>query len=180
MTTAWSQSTVSLIKDLGTSQSSGLTEKEVMVRQTRLGKNVLKTQKTSSQLALIARQFNNPMTYTLMVATVIAFSMGELLDAMAILAIVIMNAGISYAQESKAEAAIQSLKKLTVPKARVLREGGIRTIDSVDVLPGDILQLEAGDYVVADARVIEAYQLAADESVLTGESMPVEKNSEPV
>lgn len=171
----WSQNLKFLIESLNSNAKSGLTEHQVEKSTESFGKNLLKEEITVSPLTLIWRQFKNPMVYTLVLATVISFALGEKLNAFAILSIVLLNAGIGFAQESKAEAAIQALKKMTVPKARVVREGKVKTIDALDVLPGDILQLEAGDYVVADSRVIEAYQLTADEAILTGESLPIEK-----
>lgn len=178
MTLAWSQTSEILIQKLGSSQSSGLSLEKVRQGEKEFGKNILKAEPKSSNWTILFRQFNNPMVYTLSVAAIIAGALGEALDAGAILTIVIINAVIGFTQESKSEAAIHALKKLTVPKARVLRDGKIQTIQSEDVLPGDILQLEAGDYVVADARVLEAFQLAADEAILTGESLPVLKNTE--
>lgn len=176
----WSQKSTKVIGDLNSDLSNGLSETKVVSASKIYGKNILQSEKTTSRLNLIFRQFNNPMVYTLILATGISMLMGEFIDSIAIIAIVLINACIGYAQESKAEDAINSLAKLTLPKARVLREGMIQTIDSANVVPGDILQLEAGDYVVADSRIVEAYQLACNESVLTGESMPVEKNTEPL
>jgi Ca2+-transporting ATPase len=174
----WAQDTKSLIENLGSNPDSGLTEQQIEKLTVKFGKNTLKEEKTVSSFTLILRQFKNPMVYTLLLATVISYAVGETIDAIAIFAIVILNAGIGFTQESKSEAAIQSLKKMTVPKARVFRDGKVKNIDAINVLPGDILQLEAGDYVVADSRLIEAYQLSADESILTGESLSVEKNVE--
>jgi len=173
----WSQKTDLLLKNMGSNLSTGLTEHQVTAARTRFGKNSLIAESSLSHLTLILRQLKNPMVYTLTFATIVAFALGENIDGFAILIIVILNASIGYAQESKATAAIEALKKLSVPKARVLRESKIISIDSKDVLPGDILHLEAGDYIVADARIIEAYQLYADEATLTGESLPVEKQS---
>lgn len=178
MSQAWSQNSVSILKELDSSQSSGLSDSQIKERRIRFGENILSNDEDVGHLTIILRQLNNPMVYTLVGASVVAALLGERLDAFAIIAIVIVNVIIGYFQESKAEAAISALKKLTVPKSRVLREGKIQTVDSADVFPGDILILEAGDYVVADARIIEAYQMTSDESVLTGESLSVEKHSD--
>ena len=172
----WSQPVSEVVTSLNSDLSNGLFEANRKSSSELHGKNILHSEKTTSRLRLLLQQFNNPMVYILVLATGISMLMGEFIDSIAILAIVIINASIGYAQESKAEDAISSLAKLTLPKARVLREGKIQSVDSIDIVPGDILQLEAGDYVVADARIVEAHQLTCNESVLTGESMPVEKS----
>ena len=176
----WSLPSSEVITSLNSDLKNGLTEEKVINSSKMFGENTLHSEKVVSRFNLLLQQFNNPMVYILIIATVISMLMGELIDSIAILAIVIINAGVGYAQESKSQDAISSLAKLTLPKARVLREGKIQTIDSKNIVPGDILQLEAGDYVVADARIVEAYQLTCNESVLTGESMPVEKNAEEI
>ncbi len=173
----WSETTAELLERMGTSQSNGLSDIQIKSAQKIHGKNILKEQPRTTRWKLVLRQLNNPMVYTLSTAAVIAGALGEFLDALAILLIVILNVLIGFFQESKAEASIHALKQLTVPKARVKRLGKVQTVSSEDVLPGDILQLEAGDYVVADARVIKSYQLSTDEAILTGESLPVEKIS---
>jgi Ca2+-transporting ATPase len=175
MEAPWSESTSSLLSKLGTSQDFGLSSHQIAELRNKFGKNVLQVESSIGPLSIFKRQINNPMTYTLLIVTIISITLGDYLDASAIFTIVILNGVIGFTQEYKAEASIQALKKLTVPKARVLREGKIHVVKSEDVLPGDILQLEAGDYVVADARITEAYQFMTDESVLTGESLPVEK-----
>ena len=177
MSEPWSQKTLNLLKSLNTSQSSGLSLAELSEREKSYGKNILHSGIEVSRFTLLFHQLNNPMVYTLVGAAVIAFLLGETLDAVAIVAIVVLNVAIGFIQESKAEAAIMALKKLTVPKARVLRDGKIQSVESSEIFPGDILILEAGDYVVADARLIESYQLTANESVLTGESLPIDKIS---
>ena len=115
------------------------------------------------------------MTYLLFLAAGVSFFLKERIDAMAIFAIVILNGIVGFIQESKAEASIAALKSLTTPKAKVIREGQVSVVDSSEIVPGDLLTLEAGDYIVADSVVINGFQLAADEAILTGESMPVEK-----
>lgn len=174
----WSQNSISLLKDLDSSQSHGLSDSQVKERCNQYGQNILTKGVEVGRMTIAFRQLNNPMVYTLACASVVAALLGEKLDALAIIAIVIVNVIIGFIQEAKAEAAIQALKKLTVPKSRVLREGKIQTVNSEDIFPGDILILEAGDYVVADARIIEAYQMTSNESVLTGESLPIEKRSD--
>lgn len=180
MSAPWAESAGTLLRSLETDQDSGLPVQRVQSIQAKYGKNVLSDDKGVSPLKIVLRQINNPMVYILLIATVGAAVLGEVINAVAIVAIVILNVIIGFVQDYKAEEAISALKKLTVPKARVIRDGNVHTIEAEDVVPGDILHLEAGDYVVADARVIQAFQLSADESVLTGESLPVEKYVEPI
>jgi P-type Ca2+ transporter type 2C len=174
----WSADVKDILSLSGTILETGLSNEDVDIRLKLHGHNVLKTENEISNVAIFLKQFNNPMVYTLFSATVIAAFLGETLDAIAILAILFLNSFIGYFQESKASAAIHALKKLSVPHTRVLREGKIMVIPSGNVVPGDIIQLEAGDYVTADARLIEAFQLSADEAPLTGESLPVKKSAE--
>jgi P-type Ca2+ transporter type 2C len=174
----WSLAPEALLVKFNTSAGQGLLQEQITPLQEQFGKNTLRAQKKISQLTHFLHQFKNPMVYTLAAAALIALLLGEIIDAIAILAIVLLNSGIGYFQESKAAAAIDALEKLTVPKAKVIRDGQVRMVDSSDIVPGDLLSLEAGDYVVADSRIIEGFQLAADEAVLTGESMPVHKTNE--
>lgn len=171
----WALPLTQLENDLETNLKQGLTSEKIPSLKESFGRNVLSEEKRTGRLKIFLRQFHSPMIYTLLFATVIALYLGENPDALAILLIVILNAFIGFAQEAKAEDAILALKKLTVPKAKVFREGEVKVIDSSEVLPGDLLQLEAGDYVVADARLIKAYQMSCDEGILTGESLPVQK-----
>lgn len=140
--------------------------------------NILREQKKISNWVRFFNQLKSPVVITLLIATFISAILGEMVDSIAIASIVIINSFIGYAQEAKAEAAVAALKKLSSPKARVLRSESVIEISSESVRVGDILVFEAGDYVAADARLIEANQLSIDESLLTGESMPVKKNTD--
>lgn len=153
----------------------GLTKEEVAKSTELYGKNIIHSEQKANHLILFLKQFNNPMIYLLLGATIIAFFLGERLDAFAIISIVLLNTFIGYFQEFKASEAISALKKLSSPHAKVIREGNLYSVPSEDVVPGDLLFLEAGDYVTADSRVIESFQLTSDESPLTGESLPVSK-----
>lgn len=157
--------------------NEGLTSTEVTQLQAKFGLNILKEEKRHSWMISFALQFHNPMVYVLLAATIISFFMGETLNSLAILTIVVLNAFIGFIQELKAESSIDSLRKLTVPKARVKRNHKIELIESSQIVPGDILILEAGDYIVADAKIVKASQLTCDESILTGESIPVSKEA---
>lgn len=171
----WSRDLRSITEELHTNLVTGLTEKSFKDALAKYGPNTLSEAKRASHLTIFLKQFNNTMTYMLLLAATVSFVLGERIDAIAIFAIVILNGFVGYVQEAKAEASIAALKKLSTPKAKVIRDGTVRVIESNDVVPGDILSLEAGDYVVADAVVIKGFQLTSDEAVLTGESLPVEK-----
>lgn len=146
-------------------------------RLNKNGQNLLKAEVRITPLQRFMLQLKSPVVVTLLAATIISGLLGETTDAIAIATIVILNAVIGYLQEAKAEAAVDALKKLSAPKARVLRSGNIIELNAADICVGDILVLEAGDYVAADCRVIQSSQLSADEAVLTGESLPVIKDT---
>src|SRR5512136_2237413 len=128
-------------------------------------------------MKLLWEQFNNFIVMLLIVAAVVSAFLGEWVDASAIMVIVILNAVLGIIQERRAEEALAALKKLAAPEARVLRDGHRRTISSRELVPGDILFLEAGNHVPADVRLLEAVNLQVDEAALTGESNPVQKNA---
>lgn len=174
----WSLATEKVSFYFQTNDKTGLSDAEAKAALNRFGKNVLHAEKKTSLIIIFIRQFKNPMVYTLLFATLIACLLQEWINAGAILGILFLNAIISYTQEIKSSAAIEALKKLSVPKTRVLRDGKILSIASENVVPGDVTIFEAGDFVSADARVLEGFQLTADESPLTGESLPVKKISQ--
>lgn len=174
----WSESSQSILKHFGTKKETGLSEEQISQRFTEFGPNVLRSTPPPGKVQIFLRQIKNPMALTLGVAAGVSAFVGEGLDAIAILLILIINAFIGYFQENKSINAIEALKKLSAPKVRAIRNGKIETINSGQIVPGDIIQLEAGDLVSADSRIIEAYQLSADESTLTGESVPVEKSAD--
>ncbi len=167
------------MRELGTSKA-GLKETEARRRVERYGQNRLADKKPKSPLARFLEQFKSVLVIILVAATAISLALGEVTDAVVILLIVVLNAALGYYQEEKAERAIEALKRMTVPKSKVIRSGRQSIIDSADIVPGDIIVLETGDRVPADCRVIEATSLKADESILTGESNPVMKTSETI
>lgn len=174
----WSRHHLEILTETNVTKDSGLSDKKASDLLKSAGPNLLRTEKQITNLRIFLKQFNNPMVYTLAGATAISLFLGEALDAIAIFMILIINSVIGFIQESKANRAIQALKEMTVPSAHVIRNGKVMTIPSEEVVPGDILKIEAGDFVTADARLLEAFQLTADESPLTGESLPVHKNPE--
>jgi Ca2+-transporting ATPase len=157
------------------SDEQGLTHDEVQKRLRTFGQNTLPEVKRPSKVIIFVRQFKSPLIYILIVASVISFLAESVIDAGVILLIVVANAVIGYVQENKAENVLESLKELTAPKSKVRREGAVEVIDARNIVPGDILLVEAGDRVPADARLFVVRNLKADESMLTGESVTVDK-----
>ncbi|MDD2402404.1 MAG: calcium-translocating P-type ATPase, SERCA-type [Clostridia bacterium] len=154
----------------------GLSDEEAIKRISVYGKNELDEGKKRTIFAMLFDQFKNIMIVVLLVATVISALLGEVTDAIIILVVVIINAVLGVAQESKADKALAELKKMSSPYAKIKRNGQANTIKTEEIVPGDIVYLEAGDYVPADIRLIESASLKVEESSLTGESVPVEKS----
>lgn len=173
----WASSPDSVIADLQSSSQNGLGADQALERLRETGPNILKQQKRVPAWRRFLSQFASVVVLALLGATIISAALGEYVDAIAIAAIVIVNAIIGFMQEAKAEAAVEALRKLAAPKSRVLRDGAVTEIEGQRIVPGDILVLEAGDYVPADARLLTVSQLSADEAPLTGESLPVAKNT---
>jgi len=163
-----------VLKELKSSYE-GLSQQEAVNRLSRYGKNELKKIKKISVAKLILQQFIDPLVLILIVAAVISFVISARGDAVAIFAIVVLNAVIGFSQEYKAEKEIELLKKLGSQKAIVIRNGRKEEIDAKDLVQGDIIIIQAGDKIPADSRLIEANSLKMDESSLTGESTTVEK-----
>ena len=158
---------------------SGLSSTEAQRRLIEFGPNEIRREESTSALALFARQFASPVIWLLVGASVLSAALGELLDAGAIGAIVIVNAVIGFLQEHRAERAVMALRSMTAPRARVMRDGHSVMIPAAAIVPGDFLMLEAGDVAAADARLHSAYALTTNEAPLTGESAPVEKTTAP-
>jgi Ca2+-transporting ATPase len=164
-----------IFKKLKTSEK-GLTKAEAKKRLKKYRKNVIKTTKRLSYLKIFISQFNSFLIYILILAAVISFVIGHFLDGIVISAIVLINAFIGFFQEYKAEKAISKLKKLIIPQSKVMREGKLMQISSLNLVPGDVVVLSLGDKVNADARILEIENLQTNEAILTGESMPVTKS----
>jgi P-type Ca2+ transporter type 2C len=158
-------------------RESGLTSTDVAERLEQYGPNQLTEAPRPGFLQLLWEQFNNFIVMLLIVASVVSALLGEWVDASAIIAIVLLNAILGIVQERRAEEALAALKKLAAPEARVLRDGHHVTVSSRDLVPGDIVSLEAGNHVPADVRLLEAVNLQVEEAALTGESLPVQKNA---
>jgi Ca2+-transporting ATPase len=158
-------------------RENGLTATDAAQRLVQYGQNQLTQAPRPGFLHLLWEQFNNFIVMLLIVASIISALLGEWVDASAIVAIVILNAILGIVQEKRAEAALAALKNLAAPEARVMRDGHHLTISSHELVPGDIVFLEAGNHVPADVRLLEAINLQIEESSLTGESLPVQKNA---
>ncbi len=157
--------------------SSGLSDAEAAARIDRYGPNRLPRERPPTVWQIMLRQFRSPLIYVLAAAAAVSLSLGDLKDAAFICGVLVINAIIGTIQESRAEHASQALQKLLTIQATVRREGQVREMDAERLVPGDIVLLESGNRVPADARVTTAHGLEIDESLLTGESAPVSKNA---
>ncbi|WP_439546089.1 HAD-IC family P-type ATPase [Sandarakinorhabdus sp.] len=162
------------------STADGLSAAEAARRLAEHGPNRLPAAQARSSLRRFLAQFNNVLIYVLVAAAVVTAALQHWVDTGVILAVVVANAIIGFIQEGKAEAAMAAIRSMLAPRAAVLRDGLRTSIDGADLVPGDVVLLEAGDKVPADLRIIEARGLAAQEAMLTGESVPVEKTPAPV
>lgn len=159
---------------------SGLSEKEAAERLEKYGRNELREEKKESLIAKFLRQFQSFMILLLLAAAIVAAFLGEIIDAVMIFAIVLMLGVLGFVQEYKAEKAFEALKKLVSPKTRVLRDGTVKMVDVHEIVQGDLVLLETGDRVPADGKIIESINLAVDEAPLTGESVPVRKDTQKI
>ncbi len=180
---------VDIVENLETNTQSGLDEKQVQEREAQYGKNILEQKKKESLFMKFLNQFKDVMIIILLIAAVISLVVtiyenskgniekSEFIEPIIIFVIVFFNAILGVFQENKAEKALEALKKMSAPKVKVIRNGQTLIIDSEDLVKGDLIVLEAGDIVPADSRLIESASLKCDESSLTGESLPVEKDA---
>jgi len=172
-----------VIETLKSNESYGLSEKQIKETQEQYGKNKLSEKKRTSLIIRFFMQFNDFMIFILLLAAVASFTVSymqgetDFLDPIIILVIVSLNAVLGLLQENKAEKSLEALKNMSSPQAKVLRGGRVEEINTEELVPGDIILLEAGDYVTADARLVSSANLKVEESALTGESVPVEKDA---
>ena len=164
-----------VLKKLDASRS-GLSEEKAKERLHQYGTNELTEKGKRPAIMVFLRQFASPLIYILLAAALVEFIvMHKPTDAAVILTVLMINSIVGFIQESRAERAMEALKRLAVPYAKVLRQGAVTKISASHLVPGDVIILEAGDKIAVDARLIEAASLSVDESILTGESVPVEK-----
>lgn len=172
-----------VIKKIGANLDYGLNDEQVKERLSKYGKNKLEDKKRENIIIKFIKQFNDFMIIILIIASIVSAVItktegsNDYIDSIMIIAIVIFNAIMGLIQESKAEKALEALKKMSAPTAKVKRNGKIFTIDSQELVPGDFIILEAGGYVPADCRLINSFNLKIEESSLTGETVPVSKDS---
>jgi Ca2+-transporting ATPase len=165
-----------VLNALGTRAASGLSEDEAARRLVEQGPNELEDKGTRRPWVILWEQFTEAMIIILIVAAVVSALLGDYEDSIAIAAIVVLNAALGYAQEYRAERAMAALKRLSAPSVKVRREGHVREISASELVPGDVVLLESGNLVPADGRLLEEANLRVQESALTGESEPVDKD----
>jgi magnesium-transporting ATPase (P-type) len=173
---AWARPPAAVLAELETTPD-GLDDAEARRRLETHGPNRLPAPARGGPIVRFARQFKNVLIYALLAAAVLAALIGHELDAVVILAVVVVNAVIGFVQEGRAESALAALSQMLEPEARVLRGGRRRTVPAAEVVPGDVVLLEAGERVPADLRLIESRELTVDEAILTGESVAAEKTT---
>ena len=167
-----------VIKELNTNTKTGLTTKEVKKRQAEYGSNELQQKKKKTIGKMILEQLTDKMIIILLIASALSFILGEKIEGFVILFIISINIVISVIQEKKASNALEALKNMNAPHSLVLRNGKLEKILASELVPGDIVHLEAGNIIPADIRWIEEHNILVDESALTGESVPVEKDKD--
>ncbi len=160
------------------SRETGLTDKEAQVRLAKVGPNVLPEKKPTPIYVKILSQFKDFLILLLLFAALVSFALGESIDGAAIIVIVVVNALISFIQEFKAERALEALKKQEKEMAKVYRDGNLKTVDTAELVPGDVVLVESGDSIPADSRIFKAFGLKVNESLLTGESLPADKGDQ--
>jgi calcium-translocating P-type ATPase len=168
------------VEEMFGTTAEGLDPADVQGLRDRVGPNTIAESEAPGVLAVLIHQFTSPLVYILLAASVITLAIEEYVDAGVIFAVLALNAGIGFFQERKAESAVRALMGLVAPKAHVIRGGREMEIDSVELVPGDLVLLDSGRRVPADLRLTASTALAVDESLLTGESVPVGKRTDPL
>src|ERR1700733_12984967 len=169
-----------VIRRLDTNVQSGLSPADVQQRLEKYGHNRLPEGRKQGPFKRFLLQFNNILVYVLLGAGFVKLMVGLWLDASIILAVVVLNALLGFFQEGKAEKALDSIRNMLSAEARTVRGGETRLVPSEDLVPGDIVLLESGDKIPADLRLIDAKNPRTEEAALTGESVPIDKTTEPV
>jgi Ca2+-transporting ATPase len=167
-----------LLKELGTDPNKGVSSTEAEERLRKYGANTLVEEKEERFLDVLKEEITEPMILLLLTVGVLYSIWGSIFDALTIFTIIIILVLVEVYNEYKAKRSIKALKKLALPSVLVIRDGQLRTLSTVQLVPGDILPLKVGERVPADARIIKSFGLQADESSLTGESLPVIKDAE--
>ena len=173
----YQKNSTEVVEQLGSDLHKGLPDSEAARRLEKNGPNELKGKPRATMLERLLAQFKDFLVLILVAASVVSAFVGEVTDSLVIVAIVILNAALGVFQESKAEKAMEALQKMAAPNSKVLRDGTIQVVPSRELVVGDIVLLEAGDYIPADVRILESMNLKVEEASLTGESVPVEKET---
>lgn len=179
-TNQWHTINFEKVLEIFESSIQGLETNEVKIRITKYGLNEIRRKKKDSVLKVLWRQINNPLIWVLIGSSLIATLLGKITDGMVVLAVVIVNSIIGFIQEYKAGKAIEALSSMVPENATVIRNGHIETIPVSEIVPGDIVQVTAGDRIPADMRIIQQKNLQVEEAALTGESLPSQKTTEAV
>jgi Ca2+-transporting ATPase len=171
----WKDSSEKIWKDLNVDPNNGLDLDEIETKRKRYGSNQMQKKEKKSALSIFVKQFKSLLVILLAIASIISFIFGEIVEGIAISAVIIINTLIGFFTELRAARSMEALYELTKVKTKVRREGELKEIHADDLVVGDIVYLDAGDLVPADLRIIECSKLQANESSLTGESVPVDK-----
>ena len=173
-----SPAAVEILQSFQTNAETGLSQSEADNRTKKFGANIFEAQKQKSIWLMFLLQFKSPIVYLLVFGVIVSFYFQDYIEGSAIIAVILINALIGFFMELQARSSMNALKEMDVIHSKVIRDGKIRDIPSEKLTPGDIVMLEAGDVIPADGRLLEANQFRCDESSLTGESLPAEKNTE--
>ena len=179
-TVDWHAQTLDAVMAKLQASPNGLTSSEADERRSRYGANVYEEEKSASFLTRLFAQIHNLLIYVLLAAAIITWLIDHRIDSIVILAVVVINVSIGLYQEGKAEKSLQAIRQMLAPKARVLRDGKLHTLDAQELVPGDIVSVASGDNLPADVRWLKAINLQVDESALTGESVAVTKTTDVV
>ncbi len=180
MTEAWYQTDADKALQTLESGHAGLAEAEAAARLLKHGHNSLKGRKKTPWPLVFLQQFLSPLIYVLLAAAIVSMIAGHFIDAWVVFGVLLLNATIGFMQETRAEKAMEALIRMTAPQARVRRGGSVKMVPARDIVPGDVLILETGDKVTADARLVKESNFKVNEATLTGESMPVDKHTRPL
>ena len=166
-----------VVTALGSSADSGLTGAEAAARLSKYGPNEITKEKPPSMWAVAAQQLRDPMNIMLIAVVAVSFVIGEVSTGVIVALLILLNVVLGTRQELKARASIDALANLQVPQAKVVRDGSVALVPAVDLVPGDIVEVEAGDIVPADGRIVHSATLETQEAALTGESAPIPKDA---
>ncbi|MGZ4395082.1 MAG: cation-translocating P-type ATPase [Gaiellaceae bacterium] len=173
----YAQEAAEVVAGLGSDATAGLTAAEAAARLARYGPNQITGEKPPSALAVALQQLRDPMNIMLIAVTAVSFAIGQISTAVIVALLILLNVFLGARQELKARESVTALSNLQVPQAKVVRDGALALVPAVDLVPGDLVQVEAGDIVPADGRIVHSATLEAQEAALTGESAPIPKDA---